>query len=617
MELFTDNDPFTPSHIRILMTRFNHQNNPTLYAIVSAVLLILLIGIAFQDAPDNDFHLDDQPNIVNHEPIRLQTFSVSGIWQAGSDAMLPRRVLPSITFAIDWLRGDGDPRPFIWTNLFIHSANAILVAILLILLLRAQMPSRKITPLWFVPILLATAIWAIHPIQIQAVTYIVQRMASMATFFALISLISYILGRQAERLNWAWFSAASISFIAAMACKENAAIVLILIILVEFGIIRHGKPLIRSRWEYTLLVLPALLVLYTLADVISGAGPLTTWVTPGYSMRNFTMDERLLTQPRVVFFHLSQILWPSPGRFSLEHDFAASTGLLSPPVTLAAIAALFAWVGGGLWLLLRHPSTRVWGFCLLWAPATLAIESSFISLEMVFEHRMYFPLIGLLGLLAMGLQNATASGIRTAGLSVVLSCGFLIFCLIATLQRVPHWQSTLMLYESAIAHAPSNPRLRANLGSEYFKAEKFAQSQQATEAALRLEPNNLQALEIYGSLLLRAGQVSQAEQIFQRALAQGEPSHALINQLGFLAVRQGNFSRARSLFLQAAEQMSWNPAYIWNAALALERTGDCTQARQFWQRYLSLNISAEEKMQVQNRLQQNYSTPGGQCANRR
>jgi protein O-mannosyl-transferase len=592
-------------------------NKPTLYAIICTVLLMLLIGIAFQDVPDSGFHFDDQRNIVNNKPTRLQTFSLDGVWQAGVHAMLPKRPLPGMSFALDWLRGDGNPRPFLWTNLVIHSANAVLVSILLILLLRAQMPGRKITALWFAPVLLATAIWAIHPIQVQTVSYVVQRMASMATFFSLISLIAYIQGRHAQRHNWIWFAFTGISFAAAMASKENAAIVPLLIIMTEFGIIRHGKPLIRNHWDSLLLALPALLLLYVIVDLLSGVGPLSAWATPGYNTRDFTMSERLLTQPRVVFFHLSQILWPVPGRFSIEHDFALSTGLFSPPVTLAAIAGIFAWVGGALWLLLRHPATRVWGFCLLWVPATLAIESSFISLEMVFEHRMYFPLVGLAGLLALTLQSASIRGIKITALATLPTLGLLLLSLVTTLQRVPDWRSTLTLYESAIPHATGKPRLWANLGSEYFEAGEFVQSQKAIETALRLDPDNVQALETHGSLLLRAGRLVEARQVFQRALAQEKPSDALINQMGFLAVRQGDFPRARSLFLQAATQMPWNPAYIWNAALALERTGDCTQARQFWQHYLSLDVSVEERAQVSSRLRQNDDSPGGRCAGAR
>jgi Tfp pilus assembly protein PilF len=223
-------------------------------------------------------------------------------------------------------------------------------------------------------------------------------------------------------------------------------------------------------------------------------------------------------------------------------------------------------------------------------------------------------MIGLAGLLALALQCAAGRNTKTLALSALPACVLLIFCLYSTLQRVPDWRSTLTLYEKATPHAPNNPRLWANLGSEYFKAKQFAESQKATKTALRLDPNDVQALEIKGSLLLQGGQIAEANQVFQRALAQGEPSDALINQLGFLAVRKGDFQRARQLFLQAAEQMPWNPAYIWNAALALERTGDCSQARQYWKHYLTLDISAKEKAQVSNRLQQEYNTPGGRCA---
>lgn len=236
---------------------------------------------------------------------------------------------------------------------------------------------------------------------------------------------------------------------------------------------------------------------------------------------------------------------------------------------------------------------------------------------MVFEHRMYFPLVGLAGLLALALQSAAKYDSKIIAIPFLLTSGFLVMCLIATIQRVPDWKSPITLYETAIQHAPKNPRLWANLGSEYFKTGQFAKSYKVTQSALNLDSDNLQALEIFGSLLLREGRVSEAEQYFQHAIDLGDSSDALINQLGFLAVRQGDFPRARKLFLQAVEQMPWNPTYIWNAALALERTGDCTQAWQYWQHYLSLEVSAEEKGQVRNRLQQEFNAPDGRCAGTR
>lgn len=321
------------------MTHHNHLNNrlnkPTLYAAVTAVILVIFIGIAFQDVPDNNFHLDDIQNIVNNEATRLQHFSFTGIWQAVIGAYVSGRPLPAITFAINWLQGNGDPRPFLWTNLFIHTANALLVAIFLAILLATQAPGRKTSLLWLAPVLLATTIWAIHPIQIQAVSYIVQRMASMATFFALLSLLSYIQGRRnTRRMRWSWFLLSGISLAAAFASKQIAAILPFLIIMTEFGVCRHGKPLINNKWDYLLLVLPVLLVIYIFADVLSGVGPLAKWMASGYLAQgfDFTMEQRLLTQPRVIFFHLSQVLWPLPGRFSIEHDFTTSTALLTPPI---------------------------------------------------------------------------------------------------------------------------------------------------------------------------------------------------------------------------------------------------------------------------------------------
>jgi hypothetical protein len=175
-----------------------------------------------------------------------------------------------------------------------------------------------------------------------------------------------------------------------MISKETAAIVPFLVLLAEFGVLRQGQAIVRGRLDSVMLSLPVVVAVLITLDILSGTGPLAGNFLPGYENRDFTLSERLLTQPRVIGFHFSQIFWPLPGRFSLEHDFAASTGLLTPATTLVAMLGVASWCAIGVWALFR-PSLRMMGFFLLWVPATLVIESTIIPLEMVFEHRMSGP----------------------------------------------------------------------------------------------------------------------------------------------------------------------------------------------------------------------------------
>jgi hypothetical protein len=311
------------------------QQTQKIYRYLALLLLLLLVAISYRQAPNNVFHFDDESNIIRYPPVLMTELSIENLVDAGRNAYLPTRPLPSVTFAFDWWRGGGLARPFQYTNLVIHGASALAVYWLLLLVLsRLRQPSWTAAAGAFV----GAALWACHPIQVQGVTYIVQRMTSMAALFTILSVIFYVLGRESERVRrrWGLLVLATFCWALGMISKETAAIAPFLVLLAEYGVLRQGQPLIRSKLDWTMLSLPVVVGVLIVIDIASGVGPLSDTFLPGYGGRDFSLSERLLTQPRIIVFHFSQILWPLPGRFSLEHDFALSTGLLNPVSTLFA-----------------------------------------------------------------------------------------------------------------------------------------------------------------------------------------------------------------------------------------------------------------------------------------
>ncbi|MDX1606206.1 MAG: hypothetical protein R3202_08430, partial [Candidatus Competibacterales bacterium] len=138
--------------------------------LLAALVLLGLVGLAYHAAPDNVFQFDDEINIVRHGPMHVRELTPGRLWQAIENAHLPRRAVANLTLALDWWRGGGDPRPFQWTNLVIHGLATLAVfALLLQMLARTGAGSGRSA---LVAATLATAIWVVHPIQVQAVTYI-------------------------------------------------------------------------------------------------------------------------------------------------------------------------------------------------------------------------------------------------------------------------------------------------------------------------------------------------------------------------------------------------------------------------------------------------------------
>ena len=408
----------------------------------AVVALTLLVIWSYRQAPDNGFHFDDIPNIVDHEPVHMSELSVAGLLKAARQGFMANRPFANQSFAIDWWRGAGQPRPFQLTNIAIHLMAALAVFGLLFTVLTSSGHSGTAR---LGGALIGTALWAAHPIQCQAVTYIVQRMASLAGLLVVISVLCYLQGRRAARLRALWLTLAFMSFALGSLSKEIAWITPFLWMLAEFGVVRHGEPLFRTRRDWAWLILPATILTYLVVDLGSGDG-LWSGFARTYELREFTMSERLLTQPRVVAFHLSQVIWPLPERFSLLHEFSVSTSLLVPASTLPAIGAAACWVGMGIWLLLSR-SRRVFGFFMLWVPLTLAIESSFVPLRIIFEHRMYLPSVGLAGLAALGLAHALGRRSPVLRGATCVAAALAVTLLVAvTSARVAVWRDDLTLW---------------------------------------------------------------------------------------------------------------------------------------------------------------------------
>lgn len=514
-------------------------------------LLIALVFVAYHAAPQNGFHLDDADNIVRHGAIHMTEFGIDPLVRAATDGFLPRRALPNLSFAVDWWRGDGSPAAFQLTNVLLHALAAVAV---LALLHQALVRHGVGTIDSWIASTLAAAAWAAHPVQVQAVTYIVQRMASMAALFMLLAVWAYVRGRLAARPA-KWYASSGIATAAALLSKENASILPALFLLAEYTLCRTPDERIKHRFDRVLLALPVAIALYAVID-LALEGPLWRYVTPGYETRDFTLAERLMTQPRVLAFHLGQILWPLPGRFSIEHDFALSTSPWEPWTTLPAIAGLAVWVGGGIWLALRSRAP-VAGFFVLWVPATLLVESSVIPLEMVFEHRMYLPSVGLAGLLALALSRVMTSPRRAAATTAVTA--LVVALLAATLVRVPVWRTPLSLSESAATHAPRSARTWTNLGTHYEAAGRSVEAVASYSRAIALRPEHSIAYLNRGASHAKNGRPADAEADYRRfvALAPGDFRGAYA--LGALYLGARRFGEAEEWLRRAATQAATSP----------------------------------------------------------
>ncbi len=549
-----------------------------------AVIILYVLGFAvYLNSFSVPFIFDDYPNIRDNPSIRLTAIDVEGLRTAAFESPASRRPAANISFALNYLAGGYDVKGYHLVNILIHIGNGVLVYFLALMLLRKSQSLADQPPASDrharLAALFAAAIFIAHPLQIQTVTYIVQRMTSMATMFYLTSLLFYLLGRQRKDRSGrsAYWLAALAAWLLALGSKEIAASLPVVIVLIEYFFYRDP----RKRWpgiNYGTLLF-ALAATAGVALLYLGAEPAAT-ITEQYVDRGFTPGERLLTELRVLIFYLSLMLFPDPGRLSLDHAFTISRSLTDPITTLVAAAILVALILAAARLTRRHP---ILSFCIMWFLVTLAIESSFIGLELVFEHRLYLPMFAF-ALAVAYLLSLTPARHRT--MMTALGGILVVTLMAASIVRNMTWQDPAVLWADTVSKNPDSYRARNNLGRVLTDQGKLQEAARQFNEAIRIKPDYAEPRNNLGTLHARAGRFDQAREQFAIAIELNPRYAQAFNNLGVALLSQG-LAREAALILGQAVRLA--PGYAKahaNLSIALERLGQSREAC----RYLLLAV---------------------------
>ena len=368
------------------------------------LLSVAATSVVYLQALHGGFLFDDFPNIVENAPIHLASLSFSGLMASldGASAGPLGRPISVFSFALTHWYFGLDPYAFKAINLAIHLINGLLVGWFVLLLVKQESivqvsdGAQKWLPIW-----VATA-WSLHPIHFVAINMAVQRMTLLAAMFTLLALIAHLKAVSPDRsrlgaLSWGGFAWAVCWPLAALSKETGLLFPLFAWLLFFFP---RGGNSATSRRDNRILYFIGAAMLLMAVGMIWRIG--FSWLEAGYSVRDFTLYERLLTQARVLWFYLGQILLPNHEAFALYLDwFPVSRGWFDPRSTLVAVCA-WGLVIGAL-IRYRHSQSAL-AFGLAWFLLGHSLESTFIPLEMAHEHRNYLPALGLL--FALGVIGA-------------------------------------------------------------------------------------------------------------------------------------------------------------------------------------------------------------------
>lgn len=469
-----------------------------LQTILLAVVLAVT-ALAYWPGLSGGFLFDDYPNIVDNHALQIKQATIPNLVSAAlsSPSSEFKRPLASLSFAANCLATGLDPYWMKLTNLLIHLLNGVVMFLLARALLECAARRSDTSPPrpgagWVA--LLITAGWLLLPINLTGVLYVVQRMESLANLFVLLGLLGYVQGRRRMLAGNAGFLRAGASVILAtvvgITAKETAVMTPLYAFLIEWTVFRGMTAEGRRDHRIT-----AYFLLVLVLPLIAGL----CWLLPGllqpsaWATRDFTLGERLLSEARIVVDYIRWTLLPTPHALSFYHDdYTVSTGLLQPWTTLPSILALAALLALGIGLRNRHPIAAL-GILLFLGAHTLT--ATILPLELIYEHRNYFPSFGLL-LAVVPLLTSTRMPMPLARYTLLV--GLLVVWAGQTASSAYAWGNTLRLSRTLAERAPDSPRAQYDLGrtdiilSHYDPQSPFTQAAYAPlERAMRLPDSSI------------------------------------------------------------------------------------------------------------------------------
>lgn len=408
------------------------------------------------------FIFDDFANIVDNSRLKIQDLTPGELVRAADSGTAgpTKRPLSMISFALNFYFGGLSPFFYKLTNLIIHVLNGLLIFVLARACLEG---SGRVSREKAITIALATsAAWLLHPLNLTSVLYVVQRMSSLSTLFTLLALYSYVYVRLGKfKSDSVFLAIGALTIFAALATlsKENGVLTFAYALIIEICFL---KFLTKDRVRGKLLVaFFAIVVLLGIGTNLLVFTAWKGWLDEIYISRDFTLSERLLTESRAVLFYLKMLFLPNISELGLYHDdFTVSKSLFDPPTTFVSLIIITVLLV--IAITLRNRAAML-SFAVLWYMTGHVVESTYLPLELVHEHRTYLANFGPLFLVCMILFSPPKDLLTPASWRY-LGIGFLSVLALVTLIRSGQWENPVIHAALEAENHPESYRANYEIG---------------------------------------------------------------------------------------------------------------------------------------------------------
>jgi len=454
-----------------------------------ALLLALITLAIYSPGINGPFIFDDQGNILENSQIRINEISSDSlIHSAFSGQAGPlKRPIAMLSFALNYyFAGSYDAFTFKATNIGIQIICAWLFFIFCQQLLRLT-PHKQVhfsskKALFFA--FSMSLIWATHPINLTSILYIVQRMTSLSTLFTLACLILYISARETNTttLRSSLLYTGSFScFLLAIFSKENALLTPLYIVLIEWCFFstrwpwRNFKALpLKAKGFIYLIVATALLIITSQAF---------DYALSGYNSRVFTLEQRTLTEARVLSYYLGLIILPRINAFGLFHDdIQLSHALNDPWSTLASFILILLLIFSAI----RYKKVApLYSFGILFFFTAHLMESTIFGLEIAHEHRNHLASTGIIiALSSLFIHSKPYNGRAHIAFTAI----FFLINASTTLLRSQEWSNEYTLAKYEANHHPESPASLGLLSNAAFEKKEYQLALKSINKARLIAP---------------------------------------------------------------------------------------------------------------------------------
>jgi len=478
--------------------------------------IIFLGAVVYANGLTGAFQFDDMLNIVDNPLIK----DLGNLWPPSGS-----RWFGNLTFALNYRTGGLNPFGFHLVNVCIHLLTALSVYVFFRLTFNTPYFKERSSGSATEWLACACALlFVVHPIQTQAVTYVVQRFASLAALLYLLSLTCYIGARIAGQRNndrrfrphCVIFYTLSLAFaLLAFSTKENAVTLPFVVIVYDLMFIScNSSPLsgILRRWltKSGLLVTTALM-----AAVVAARHDLIAILDKLRATNEITRHDYLITQFRVIATYLRLLLLPV-GQ-TVDHNYPVYRSVADPAVA-ASLALLLLLVASAILLLRRSsggdPRRRLISFGIFWFFITLSVESGLIPInDVMFEHRLYLPSVGAI-LAVCTAFTCLLDQVRITESRKQIFTATILIVILASMGTATHlrnrvWQSELSLWNDVIAKTPRNPRGYNMVGNYYRTSFRLYDAVAYYRKTLEIDGSYAGARSNLGSTYIQLGMVDE------------------------------------------------------------------------------------------------------------